>query len=198
MKTKLVLVTLLLSVGATSCATNEHTYANGDCVTCWNNPFTGEPINHNGDSDLKKAEPETLGNQTSTTEEKYKKRKSDDSPKKYVVSFSAPVDVDVAYIKIKREFNYYSEQEIKQEWGSMAGAKMQTWAYSYSATPSVYYHMRADRKHRGIYVVIDSQIEKQSSNRSKITITYWIKKNSVNPTPYGESLLKRAKHALNS
>jgi hypothetical protein len=72
-----------------------------------------------------------------------------------------------------------------------------TYVGAYDATPNVYYRMRANRKHRGIFVIIDSQIEKKSTNRSKITISYWLNKNSVNPTPYGESLTKRAKHALN-
>ena len=195
MKAKNIVITIMLSLVATGCASDGHTYVGGKCITCWNNPLTKEPINYDGKDDLQQAKPETLGNQTSTSTQK--KNEGDAYPKKFVVSFNAPVNVDVAYIKLKKEFNYYSEQEIRQEWGSMAGAKMQTYAYAYDATPSVYYRMRANRKHRGIFVIIDSQIEKQSNSSSKITISYWINKNSVNPTPYGESLTKRAKHALN-
>jgi len=193
MKTKNILSTIIITLAVTACATEGgHTYVGGKCISCWNNPLTKEPINHDGKDDLKLAEPETLGNQTSTSEQKDK----DTYPRKYIVSFDAPVDVNVAYIKLKQEFSYQSEQEIRQEWGSMAGAKMQTFAYAYDATPNVYYRMRANRKHRGIFVIIDSQVEKKNTNSSKITITYWLNKNSVNPTPYGESLTKRAKHAL--
>jgi hypothetical protein len=195
MKTKHFLVTILLTLAATGCASDGHTYVGGKCITCWNDPITKEPINHDGKDDLQQAKPETLGNQNSTSAQN--KKEDDTSPKMFVVSFTAPMDVDVAYIKLKKEFNYYSEQEIRQEWGNMAGAKMQTFAYAYEATPTVYYRMRADRKHNGIFVIIDSQIEKLSNSSSKITISYWINKNSVNPTPYGESLTKRAKHALN-
>lgn len=193
MKTKNILSTILLTLAATGCATEGgHTYVGGKCISCWNNPLTKEPINHDGKDDLQVAEPKTIGNQTSTSAQKDK----DAYPRQYIVRFDAPVDVDVAYIKLKQEFSYQSEQEIRQEWGSMAGAKMQTFAYAYDATPNVYYRMRANRKHRGIFVIIDSQIEKKSASSSKITITYWLNKNSVNPTPYGESLTKRAKHAL--
>ena len=194
MRSKYIAITIMLSLVTSGCATNEHAYADGDCLTCWNNPFTGEPINHNGESDLRQ-EPadDALGNQTGTSADN---NKGDEYPKKFTVSFSVPVNVDVAFIKLKKEFNYYSEQEIRQEWGTMASAKMQTFAYAYNATPSVYYKMRANRKHRGIFVIIDSQIEKQAETRSKVTISYWIQKNSVNPTPYGESLKKRAQHAL--
>jgi len=194
MRSKYTLITIMLSLLSSGCATNEHTYANGDCITCWNNPLTGEPINHNGKSDLHQ-EPadKVLGNQLSTRTDKNKNSRY---PKKYVVSFDAPINVDVAYIKLKQEFSYQSEQEIRQEWGNMAGAKMQTFAYAYDATPNVYYRMRANRKHRGIFVIIDSLVEKKSANSSKVTITYWLNKHSVNPTPYGESLIKRAKHAL--
>ena len=195
MKAKNIVITIMLSLVATGCASDGHTYVGGKCITCWNNPLTKEPINYDGKDDLQQAKPEILGNQTSASTQK--KNEGDAYPKKFVVSFNAPVNVDVAYIKLKKEFNYYSEQEIRQEWGSMASAKMQTYAYAYDATPSVYYRMRANRKHRGIFVIIDSQIEKQSNSSSKITISYWINKNSVNPTPYGESLTKRAKHALN-
>lgn len=193
MKTKHTLVVLLLTIGTVGCATNDHTYVNDKCITCWNNPLTGEPINHDGKSDTAQTSIATPGNQTSTSADK---KKVDDNPKKHSISFTAPINVDIAFIKLKKEFNYYSEQEIRQEWGNMATAKMQTFAYAYNATPSVYYQMRANRKHHGIFVIIDTQIEKQTDTKSKITISYWIKKNSVNPSSYGESLKKRAQHAL--
>ena len=198
MKTKNILGTIIVTLAITGCATEGgHTYVGGKCISCWNNPLTKEPINHDGKDDLQLAAPETLGNQTSTSEQNQKDKDKNAYPRKHIVSFDAPVNVDVAYVKLKKEFSYQSEQEIRQEWGSMAGVKMQTFAYAYDATPNVYYRMRANRKHRGIFVIIDSQIEKKSTNRSKITISYWLNKNSVNPTPYGESLTKRAKHALN-
>ena len=45
MKKKLALVfTASILAG---CANTEHLYSNdGQCITCFNNPFTNEPINH--------------------------------------------------------------------------------------------------------------------------------------------------------
>lgn len=173
MKITKILGIIIIMLAASSCATEGgHTYVGGKCISCWNNPLTKEPINHDGKADLQLAEPETKGNQTSTSEQKDKNV----YPRKYVISFNAPVDVDVAYIKLKQEFEYQSEQEVRQEWGSMAGAKMQTFAYAYDATPNVYYRMRANRKHRGIFIIIDSQIEKKTTRSSKVTISYWLNK----------------------
>jgi len=196
MKTMNMFSIILFTLTASGCATdNGHAYIAGKCISCWNNPLTNEPVNHNGNEDLILANSETLDNQTNTSSS-HTQKETDGYPKKYTVSFDSNVNVDVAYIKIKKEFNYQSEQEIRQEWGTMAGAKLKTFAYAYDATPSVYYRMRANRQHRGIYVIIDSQIEKTTTNTSKITLSYWMNKNSVNPAPYGESLTKRAKQAL--
>ena len=191
MKLSPLVISLALGITVTGCATNQHIYSgNGKCLTCWNNPITGEPINHEGQANQQKhakqhqaSEPGNKQTANKTTEHK--------------VSFTVPVNVDIAFLKIKREFNYFTEQEIRQEWGSMANAKMQTFAYAYDATPSVYYHMRADRNHDGIQAVIDSQIEKKSEKESKITVTYWLSDKSVNVIQFSESLKKRTRSALN-
>ena len=176
------------------CATTEHIYsANGQCLTCWNNPITGKPINHNDDLSSEQKLQATQVTSVNSTEN----GTTPETPVEYEIAFTVPVNVDIAFLKIKNEFNYFSEQEIRQEWGSLAESKMQTFAYAYDATPSVYYHMRADRNHDGIQAIIDSQIEKQSDKESKITITYWLRDKSVNASQFGESLKNRTRKALN-
>lgn len=197
MKLSALFGSLALILIVSGCASNQHVYSSdGKCLTCWNNPITGKPINHDGEANQEQTAQESQVTQTTTTETTVVNTTTA-KPTEHKIAFTVPVNVDVAFLKIKKEFNYYTEQEIRQEWGSMAEAKMQTFAYAYDATPSVYYHMRADRNHDGIQAIIDSQIEKQSDKESKITITYWLRDKSVNASQFGESLKNRTRKALN-
>lgn len=197
MKLSALFGSLALVLIVSGCASNQHVYSSdGKCLTCWNNPITGKPINHDGNANQEQTAQESQVTQTTTTETTVVNTTTA-KPTEHKIAFTVPVNVDVAFLKIKKEFNYYTEQEIRQEWGSMAEAKMQTFAYAYDATPSVYYHMRADRNHDGIQAIIDSQIEKQSDKESKITITYWLRDKSVNASQFGESLKNRTRKALN-
>lgn len=195
MKLSALISSLVLIILVSGCASNQHVYSSdGKCLTCWNNPITGKPINHDGKANQEQSTQETQGSESTT---QTAVASSNDKPTEHKIAFTVPVNVDLAFLKIKKEFNYYTEQEIRQEWGSMAEAKMQTFAYAYDATPSVYYHMRADRNHDGIQAIIDSQIEKQSDKDSKITITYWLRDKSVNANHFGTSLKSRIQKALN-
>ena len=185
-----LVMSLLLIFALSSCASEPIYSSDGTCLTCWNNPLTGAPINHDGDAQKRQINRAGVAANQNSRPRQY-------SPKAHEVVFSAPVNVDVAYLNIKKEFHYFSEQEIRQEWGSMAGAKMQTFAFAYDATPSVYYRMRADRKHQGVQVIIDHTIEKQSTTHSKITITYWLNDTSINPQTFGDSLQRRVQKTLN-
>jgi len=197
---KSLLAIAVFVLGLSGCATDQHVYsANGKCISCWNNPITGKPINHDGSTQVDKtaaAQDESFTNaegatSTSGVIANHK------GVKEYQTTFSVPVNVDIAFLKIKKEFNYYSEQEIRQEWGSLATAKMQTFEYAYDTSPSVYYHMRAERPHQGIYAIIDTRIEKKTNSTSQITLTYWLKDSSVNTTNFTRSLQDRARKSLN-
>lgn len=195
MKTmSLLIACTCLFLGA--CATKNHIYsADGKCISCWNNPITGKPINHDGKQDKSKPKEakDDKKQQTANTSTKKKKGK-----KKYTQTFTVPVNVDIAFIKIKKEFDYQTEQEIRQEWGSLASMKLQTFAFAYDATPGVYYHMRAARDHKPYRVIIDSQIEKINAEKSKITQSYWIQTPNADPNVVMESIKARTLNALNN
>lgn len=181
----------------TGCATNQHVYsADGSCLTCWNNPITGKPINYeekkqeNADQGAKVAESTpTPAPVTSTTKAS--------KPTERKMSFTVPINVDIAYLKIKKEFSYQSSDEVRQEFGSLASTKMASFEYHYDVMPSLFYHMRDTRRHDGIPAVIDSRIEKKSEKESEITVTYWLNNTSVNPDQFGQSLKSRFTQALN-
>jgi hypothetical protein len=189
-KTMVVFIGMMMA----GCANNQHVYSSdGKCITCWNNPVTGKPLNHDGKTEQTTANESKVDN---AQQQKTTYQHSELPFKEYKVGFVAPIDVDLAFLTLKKEFNYYTEQEIRQEWGSLANTKIQTFEYAYDATPAVYYHMRSDRQHNGVQVVIDSLIEKKSSTSSKVTLTYWLNDPAINPSAFGESLKTRAKKAL--
>lgn len=195
MKKATLLITIVTGLILSGCASNKHIYtADGKCITCWNNPVTGEPINHDGSAHEQPSSEQQDSQVTAASSQTEVK----DKFLEHKVSFNVPVNVDKAFIRIKKEFGYHSEQEIRQEWGSLASTKMGTFAYAYDATPSVYYHMRAARGHDGMHFVIDNQIEKEAEKESKITVTFWLRDTVANPNKIGESLKRRVLKALKS
>lgn len=181
---------LLLTL--TGCGTLDHIKTtDGKCLSCWNNPVTGEPINHDGSTN-KAQKPEVAAGDTTSHQVKQIKYIE------YKLEFSVPVNVDLAFLKIKKEFNYYTEQEIRQDWGSLASTKLQTNSFAYDAVPSISYHMKGHRQHDGQQLNIDSMIKKETGSTSKLSVTYWLKNPvRVDAKTFGRSLKKRYFKALN-
>lgn len=190
---------LFLMIGLLAgCAGGKHVYTpNGSCLTCINNPITGKPVNHDGSapgSTMESRRSTTAGNQSSSDEIDTSKRSFNEQK----TTFSVPMDVDVAFIKVKREYGYLTEQEIRQEWGELTSMKTGTFAYAFDATPSVYYRMRGAKNHKSAMYVIEHQIEKQSANQSQIIITVWVDtRSTMNPADVAKSLAIRTRRSLN-
>jgi len=197
---KLLMVTAV-SLISTACGVTTkggHTYIDGHCVTCLNNPITGEAYNYN-----KAEHPRNLAyrNQSSgnggggmwqdTTQ--YLEGK---------IRFTVRRPVDTTYIRIKREFGFLTRDEKlsrmyipnASEWLKHEGS------FRYEALPGVSYHMRHYVTHRYKGVnrehTIDAVIEKNGS-ASDVTLTYWvdnIPRSQLNA--YGRSLKSRALRAV--
>lgn len=118
MKLSALFGSLALVLIVSGCASNQHVYSSdGKCLTCWNNPITGKPINHDGKANQEQTAQESQVTQTTTTETTVVNTTTA-KPTEHKIAFTVPVNVDVAFLKIKKEFNYYTEQEIRQEWGA--------------------------------------------------------------------------------
>lgn len=212
---KSFITAIAVAIICAGCATGKHVYTeDGKCVTCWNNPLTGKPINHDGEAPEQVASEvaakDTKTNSQSTTAAavapstpaETSSRVSIDpntqaATREHQVVFTVPVDVDTAYLKIKREFGYQTDREIDQEWGSLASTKKQTFSYAYDATPGVFYQMRAHRDHNGAKAVIDSKIEKAGEGSSKVIVTYWLDSAVADTGAFSHSLQQRITRALN-
>lgn len=102
MKFKFLALSLGLAATLTGCSTTEHVMVGGKCVTCINNPLTGEPLNHDGSipgSTYKPSDQATAQSDSSGSAGSSSGRKTFTES---TTSFSVPVNVDVAFIRIKR------------------------------------------------------------------------------------------------
>lgn len=203
---KPIITAILIAFICAGCANGKHIQTEGGkCLTCWNNPITGKPINHDAETS-EPEESEVADNEPKAQEEASEPVRASTrtvvdpntqaATPEHQVAFTVPVDVDTAYLKIKRELGYQTDREVDQEWGSLASTKKQTFSYAYDATPGVFYQMRAHRTHDGAKAVIDSQIEK-SGEGSKVIVTYWLDNAAVDAGAYGRSLQQRITQALN-
>lgn len=179
------------------CTGGQHIYSqNGACLTCVNNPITGKPLNHDGTAPGSTVESQQVDAEVDESSLDDFKPKSTSNEQK--IAFSVPVDVDLAFVKIKRAYGYYTEQEIRQEWGNLTSMKLKTFEYAYDATPSVYYHMRDAVEHEGVIHIIDHQIEKKTPGESQIILTVWATPDSlVSPSNLIKSVAVRTRKALN-
>jgi len=196
-KLKSLALALGLAATLTGCSTTDHMMVGGKCVTCINNPLTGEPLNHDGSLPGSTYKPSGQPSAQADSSDMSSTSSGTKTFTEFTTSFSAPINVDVAFIRIKKEYEYLSEQEIRQEWGSLANTKMKTFAWAYDSAPSVYYHMRAHRQHGNALYVIDHNITKQNADTSEITITVWVNDQSpISPADVAKSLAGRTKTAL--
>ncbi len=94
-------------------------------------------------------------------------------------------DVDVAFVNVKREFGFWTEAELRADFGShqsLAEATIGSTAFAYNAIPGVYYNMRKFIVNEGEQFkrpeirqghVINAYLEKQSPGKTRITLKYW-------------------------
>ena len=116
------------------------------------------------------------------------------------VAFSSAFDVDTIFIKMKNEFGFLTEDEVRREWGSMADFKLADASFKYDAIPGVYYKMKKrpvhnykgqDRRHN-IYCEIN-----KNGSESEIVFKFWIKDPQIsNIDDYALSIKNRALSAI--
>lgn len=102
-----------------------------------------------------------------------------------IKTFTVKKDVDVVFIKIKNEFGFWTEQEMRADFGSaqsLADTKLASFGFAYSETPGVRYNMRKyifnegeEKKKPGHRKgnVMDATIEKESATEAKVSFVYW-------------------------
>lgn len=200
------LAAIMLTSVLTGCVTTEGKFSHirtddGKCLTCINNPITGEPLNHDGSGVAPLGTMEAK--EEMDAESNRVKTLATEQPPKYDISkrvFFVPANVDIAYIRVKGEFNYYDLDMVKAEHGESAWQIIQSPRFKYEAIPGTFYKMRTVRKHNGTWLTIDTEILKKTDATSEITLRYWLPEETsdYNKKRYGEGLEKRIVQAIES
>lgn len=197
----------LLIAGLTGCVTTttkgsfDHLYtASGKCITCINNPITGEPLNHDGEGVAPLGSDEA-NNQIEATQQEVKVQAAAQEPKYDIHkrTFMVAKNVDIAYIRVKREFNFYNLEQVQAEHGDSAWVVMNDPRFEYESLPSVFYKMRDYRTHNGTGLTIDTEIEKRTESSTQITLRFWLPQGTsdFNKKAIGKDLQQRIIDAIN-
>ncbi|MFT6916616.1 MAG: hypothetical protein ACJAWL_002957 [Motiliproteus sp.] len=199
-------IAIAIAAALTGCATQDGKFnhlmtSNGKCLTCINNPITGKPLNHDGPGVAPLGSPEAK-EQMKQNQDQVKSIAAD-QPAQYDIHkrvFMVAKNVDVAYIRVKHEFNFYSLEEVQAEHGRSAWEIIQSPTWKYDALLSVFYKMRGYRQHNGTELTIDTEIEKRTDSTSQITLRYWLPAGTsdYNKKLYGDGLQERIIKSINS
>jgi hypothetical protein len=188
---------LALILALSGCATTDHIYnAEGQCLTCFNNPFTGEAMNHDGSNNkhmevakpLSEDIPPRTEEPTSTSHPYDMKQ----------VTFNSGVNVDVAFIALKEEFQFRSAEEVKKEMGSFADYKLRSSDYEWKVLPSVSYTMGSERKILGSHMNVLVTVNKRTDTSSIVIAKYWPRNKSDDEKAVGNHILSRIQKALSN
>lgn len=198
------LAAIALASVLTGCVTTEGKFSHirtddGKCLTCINNPISGKPLNHGGPG----VEPffSDEHNKKITAEQERVKAIAAQQRPQYDIHkrvFMVPANVDMAYIRVKQEFNYYDLEMVKAEHGRSAYQVMKDPRFKYEALPGTFYKMRDYRQHNGTGLTIDTEILKNNDGSSKVTLRYWLPEGTsdYNKKRYGKGLEKRILQAI--
>lgn len=141
-----------------------------------------------------------------TTQQVNKRRNTE----RNIQSFNIKKDVDVVFVKIKREFGFWTEKELRADFGphqSLAETKIASDSFAYSAVPGVFYNMRKTIPNQGEerkrpeyqkYHVIDVSIEKESETETKVSLKYWSKYDAAETAKYESWLKGKLENALSA
>lgn len=148
------------------CAAQDHIYSHGRCITCINNPITGQPVNYDPD--------ETPVFEEGVGPESAEAQRVAIVPVRGQFGLEAPVDVDTAFARLRSEFRFRSPADFNQSIASDRWA-MQDTAWHYDATPGALYQL-SDYNRQVIdgvehYIVLKAQIQRDGAG-SRVNIQF--------------------------
>ena len=132
MNIKSILVGVASFAALTGCAAQDHYYSNGVCVTCFNNPVTGEPLNY----DPKQTPQQIASNAQGESVDVQKLGAQSGS-----VDIDSHVDVDTAYARIKPALGFRSLNDFESLDSLTSKVQMGDAAWKHVQTPGAYYDL---------------------------------------------------------
>lgn len=188
----------LLSLAAASLITgcSGHIYTKeGGCLTCINNPISGKPINHDGQSTKEKQDTQAAQQKPQVSEATL--NESHDWTKSEI-TFKVNKQIDLLAVKIKTEFNFQSDEDIRREWGKYASDRFQVKSWKWQAVEGFYYHMASYKNHGKQHIPIDVVIEKITDTSSKVVVNFGVEGNKGKANAIGLTLKERILKAANN
>lgn len=185
----------------TGCSGKDHLIYGGICVTCFNNPVTGEPANYDPKHLPPGAMPSVTTLNNSMPSDAMSNHCGERDPNtnqvimcgahrlgqaEYQINFRG--DVDTAAAILKETFGYLTPEEAIGQYGGIAGrALFSNGDNAWSATPGVIYVMKGP-----IYNCSHKTTVTRSTKGTKIVFN--ISKTSANkPTPTVEQAMEMVK-----
>jgi hypothetical protein len=191
-----ILITMILLMGG--CAVDgKHQYSStGACLTCWNNPITGETINHNQaqTQQIYADKQQQIGRAKKTAAILKQKAVCGETVK---FNMSSNYDVDTVYTALKREFGYKNQNEKYK----ITNTEWKQWYLDkdpmrHEITPGVRYRMEDMVAHNGENNFINMEIEKFGSV-AKIYVDYCDQGREGFVADIESSLKERISNAIN-
>lgn len=211
MKKLLLASAIVASVSLTGCVTmqGEHAIVNGKCITCINNPMTGEAINYNPDTQPAQSQQSSRVNRDELAADGCRKpdgmydrthhfedeRWCDNVTlpgasfsDKITYSETVPVSVDMAYIKAKRLLRFI---DPKDDDGYLNNNT------KIDSIPGTYYGVNGfyggPTLHLLWYADYDLQLEKVANGHTKVRLTYRTYSRDMDPKEFQNTLLAHIK-----
>ncbi len=180
---------LVVLSGCITTGSGGHTFIDGHCVTCLNNPITGEAYNYS------KTSPDYVQAQNYRQVQDAKVLpQGDETP--YVeglTTLSVNRDVDTVYTRIKREFGFLTRAEWERNYLYDDGGIL------WEAIPGVSYHMRFTVPHHFKGVTRNHYIEAtltKNGRSTDLTFKFWVQIPKATINRYAYSIKQRASRVL--
>lgn len=197
-----LIMMLGLTIGGCTVGKDGHTYVDGNCVTCLNNPLTGEALNYAKTSEDYVAAKDYAAEQRRIRMSQTGTRAANIPEEEGIITFSVGTPIDIAYLRVKKEFGFYTLEERAKITPAL-NAEAKKWlawnkGFQYDALPGVRYHLREyiDHSHNGVQSKFIDAILENNGAGTDITFSYWVPLPTVELTAFGDSLKQRALKAL--
>ena len=175
MTTSRLIATSITLFTLAACTTDTQVRVGERCVTCFNNPITGEPI---GEHDA------------GTTAERQVRIQTHRPDPRYAISDTYEIDtvvtenVDVLFVRFKRAWNMKSPEDIRAERGGLQADLLlnQDNRYQWDVMPGVSYRIKTHLGGPSDYLFYDLSLEKAGVDKTFVNIRYHTQGSVANPT----------------
>lgn len=166
----LALVGACLVVTLAGCTTTDHVYSQGRCLTCINNPITGEPVNYDPDENPV-IEEQAVADAHEQARPKVPAGVTGNGRGNFRIE--SGVDVDTAYARLRSGFSFRAPSDFGT--GMSDAFAQRDAAYHHEANPGSFYRL-SDYHNQVVNgfestIVLRAQIERNGSG-SRINVEF--------------------------